>query len=158
MFHLVKGGAVRLQNGKDPEIFWNGKWAPICGHFFWDNNNGAKLFCQKMGFTYGKVKGQGSQSLLTDDAIRIGGCSDSDNQLFGCTGGCNDLKVGGHCTNNDGAVCTKGQSTKVEIECGMLTVLQGYFDHGVWELTLKYPKERDFNSNPLGFWWSGKII
>ena len=129
MFHLVKDGAVRLQNCKDPEIFWNGKWAPICGHFFWDNNNGAKLFCQKMGLLNGKVKGQGSQSLLTDDAIRIGGCSDSDNQLFGCTGGCNDLKVGGHCTNNDGAVCTKGHSTKVEIECyneRMLTILLGF--------------------------------
>ena len=106
------------------EIYWNGKWAPICGHYFWDNDNGAKLFCQKLGLVNGKIKGKGS--ILTDDAIRIGGCSDSDNQLFGCTRGCNDLKVGDHCINNGAGVCTKGQPAKVEIECGMLTVLVGF--------------------------------
>ena len=77
----------------------------------------------------GKVKGKGSQSKLNDDAIRIGTCSDSDNQLFGCTGGCNDLKVGGNCTNDERGVCTKGQPAKIEIECnndGLLTVLLGF--------------------------------
>ena len=122
---MVKDGDVRLQHHTDPEIYWNGKWNPICGHYFWDNDNGAKLFCQKLGFANGKVtQGQGSQAKLTDDAIRIGGCSDSDNQLFGCTGGCNELKVGGHC--KEGSICTKGQSAKVQIECGMLTVLLAF--------------------------------
>ena len=38
------------------EVFWNGKWAPICGHNFWDGmygegyslNHGANLFCRKL--------------------------------------------------------------------------------------------------------------
>ena len=114
-----------MHNHKDPEIYWNGKWTPICGHFFWDNDNGAKLFCQKLGLGNGKIKGEKQKgSKLTEDAIRIGQCSDSDNQLFGCTGGCNELKVGGHC--KEGSICTKGQSAKVQIECGMLTVLLAF--------------------------------
>ena len=128
---MVKDGDVRLQHHTDPEIYWNGKWNPICGHFFWDNDNGAKLFCQKLGFSNGKItQGSGSQAKLTDDAIRIGKCSDSDNQLFSCTGGCNDFaQVGGHCNDNDGAFCNKGAKTKIEIGCfndGMLTVLLGF--------------------------------
>ena len=124
---MAKDGEVRLHNHEDPEIYWNGKWTPICGHYFWDNDNGAKLFCQKLGLVNGKIKGKGSK--LTDDAIRIGACSDSDNQLFGCTGGCNDLKVGGNCTNDERGVCTKGQPAKIEIECnndGLLTFLLGF--------------------------------
>ena len=162
---MAKDAEVRLHNHEDPEIYWNGKWTPICGHFFWDNDNGAKLFCQKLGLVNGKIKGKGSK--LTDDAIRIGKCSDSDKHIIsflssdgwgisasagygevgisasagygggisasaiiaGCTGGCNDLKVGGYCVDNENGFCTKGQPAKIEIECnndGLLTVLLGF--------------------------------
>ena len=141
-----------MKNNKDPEILWHGKWTPICGHYFWDNNNGAKLFCQILGYTNGKVKGRyyNPRHELTDDAIMIGKCSDSDKDLFspeigfgfsggfsggfsdtigGCTGGCNDLKVGEYCktkSNTKWAYCTKGEPAKIEIECysnGKLTIL-----------------------------------
>ena len=37
---------------KYPEVFWNGKWSPICGPYFWNNDFGASLFCQRLSSTY----------------------------------------------------------------------------------------------------------
>ena len=102
-------------NDKDPEILWNGKWTPICGHYFWDNNNGAKLFCKKRGFENGVVKN--TRSRLTNDAIRIGKCLDSDTNLENCSGGCNDLLVGDRCVDNYWARCRKGNRAKISIDC-----------------------------------------
>ena len=109
-------GTVRLQNEKDPEVFWNGNWSPVCGHYFWNNNNGATLFCQKMGFSLGIVEGRGTNSHLISDAIRIGECEDNDSWL-NCNGGCNDLKVGDHCQENINAKCGIGEPAKIEIQC-----------------------------------------
>ena len=46
--------AVRLIDGF-PEILVDNGWHPICGHWFWNNNFGARLFCQELGFNDGKV-------------------------------------------------------------------------------------------------------
>ena len=32
----------------------DGKWRPICGHWFWDNNYGAKAFCKRLGYESGE--------------------------------------------------------------------------------------------------------
>merc|ERR1712032_106138 len=34
----------------DPRVFYNGTFYPICGHHFWDNNEGASTICRKLGF------------------------------------------------------------------------------------------------------------
>ena len=44
----VSEGSVRLIQEKYAEIWVDGKWSPICGPGFWDNNIGATLFCQKL--------------------------------------------------------------------------------------------------------------
>jgi hypothetical protein len=51
---------VRLHSG-DPalgvgvDVFYGGQWYSVCGDSFWDNDNGAKLVCQKVGFGSGWV-------------------------------------------------------------------------------------------------------
>ena len=40
-----ENGSVRLVGQKFPEVFWDGIWTPICGYWFWNNDNGADLFC-----------------------------------------------------------------------------------------------------------------
>jgi hypothetical protein len=46
--------AVWLNNGT-PEMYSGGAFAPICGYWFWDDNNGASSFCQELGYTGGTL-------------------------------------------------------------------------------------------------------
>ena len=95
----------------------DGHWSPICGHWFWDNNYGATLFCQMLDSTYtsGIVKKR-KDIPSSSDGLRIGKCTSNDNSLLTCTGGCNDLELGGRCSNNHVA-CGAGQGVTIEIEC-----------------------------------------
>ena len=104
-----------MVDDKYPEVFSNGKWSPICGHWFWDNNNGATLFCQKLNpiFRSGKVTKRRDKK-LESDAVRVGRCGKTD-QWLKCKGGCNDLGKGNGC-----AKCAKGESASVEIKCSKI--------------------------------------
>ena len=102
-------------------MYWNEQWTPICGHYFWDNNVGADLFCQKLGFSSGVLSSglypnQKTKIKLESDAIRIGKCAANDKWL-NCTGGCNDLATGGHCPGNSNAACSAGDLSGITIEC-----------------------------------------
>ena len=92
---------VRLNNDEIAEIYQHGKWIPICGHNFWNNNIGATLFCQQLGYETGIVKQESiaQQVSLPDDGFRIGECKTND--TWGqCTGSCNDHTVGcNHCSD-----------------------------------------------------------
>ena len=105
---------VRLNNDEIAEIYQHGKWIPICGHWFWGNNNGATLFCQQLGYFSGIVKEESiaGQVPLPDDGFRIGECKTND--IWGqCTGGCNDHTIGGtHCSD-----CRSGAMAGLRIEC-----------------------------------------
>ena len=105
---------VRLNNNELAEIYQNEKWMPICGHWFWDNNKGASLFCQQLGYKIGIVKQESiaRQVPLPDDGFRIGECKTND--IWGqCTGGCNDQTIGGtHCSD-----CRSGAMAGLKIEC-----------------------------------------
>ena len=105
-----------MREEKYPEIWFNDKWSPICGHYFWNNNYGATLFCQKLlnsTGASGSVKPSGIP--LASDGIRVGKCTSQDNSLSSCTGGCSDYpEVGGQC---GGGNCSAGQRASIEIEC-----------------------------------------
>merc|ERR1711962_416496 len=109
---------VKLENNI-PYVKRSRKWVPICGHYFWDNNNGATLFCEQLGFPEGKIiggtYGTGDRYTLQKDALKIGKCTNGDSWLS-CTDGCNDLGVGGRCPLGDGP-CSKGDRSGVKIEC-----------------------------------------
>ena len=75
----------------------------------------AKRYFQKLVFNIGivsKVPGKP----LASDAIRVGKCNSNDEWLK-CTGGCNDLKIGGACHPVQFAKCAAGQMASVEIKC-----------------------------------------
>ena len=116
MLHIVSGGNVRLVDGNFPEVFLNGIWSPICGHWFWDTDFGANLFCQKLtsdpastGYVIRRV-----DKPLEKDAIRIGKCLSNDKWLS-CSGGCNNLGTGKGCNNHDN--CGAKQPASIEIKC-----------------------------------------
>ena len=75
-------GSVRLTEEKTPEVLWNRKWTPICGHFFWDNQYGPNLFCKKLDskFIYGKFTKR-LDKLIERDSIWIGNCGSGDDWL-----------------------------------------------------------------------------
>ena len=63
-------GNVRLIEDKYPEVFWNGKWSPICGPYFWDNDFGASLFCQRLNSTYQSgIKNQFKKHIISSMAL-----------------------------------------------------------------------------------------
>ena len=101
-----------MQAGKEfvPEILFKGRHYPICGHFFWDNNNGATTLCKSLGFKSGTV--YKTRDVYTWDAIPVGNCKPGE-ELSICTGGGNAY---GRPDYHDG-YCKKGQGIGVTVIC-----------------------------------------
>ena len=83
---------MRFGANQMPEVYFDGKWVPICGHWFWNNNIGANLFCQEFGFESGTLKN--THLTLPNDGLIIGKCEQRDAWLQ-CSGNCNNLQIGG---------------------------------------------------------------
>ena len=90
-------------------FFWKGRWSPICGNWFWDNQFGATSFCKKLGYTKG-VQERANEK-YDEDAIRIGKCNEGES-LEECTAGCNEKGLGDGC-----AKCSTGNDVRVTITC-----------------------------------------
>ena len=103
--HCVDGNA-RLDSDGVPYFFWGGEWSPICGHYFWDNQEGAKAFCQELGFQGGKFNR--ANSAYSQDAIEIGKCA-AGQTIDSCTSGSNQYKLTGW--------CKAGHTVKITIAC-----------------------------------------
>ena len=101
----AEGDVILVQEGI-PFILWNGNWSPICGHWFWDNDDGANAFCRKLGLTGGSVNKE--HAAYSVDAIEIGSCRSADT-MDSCTGGHNEYKNTG--------VCHAGSPVKITISC-----------------------------------------
>ena len=112
--HFYAGPQVRLTNDNFAEIYNNGKWVPICGHNFWDNNVGATLFCQQLGYQTGilEQESKARKIPLPADGFAIGFCNSNDIWPQ-CTGKCNDHSIGGFACND----CRSGVLAGVKIEC-----------------------------------------
>ena len=108
---LLAPKSVRLTEGF-PEILVENGWHPICGHYFWNNNFGARLFCQELGFNDGKIVEK--KILLDKETYWVGECKESDKNLKECSGRCTLNTVGGTCR---GSKCLKGEKTGIRIEC-----------------------------------------
>ena len=111
-------GFVRAQGGKKveagkafvPEVLFEKKYFPICGHFFWDNDNGATAVCKLLGFKSGK---RGKTSAAFDvDAMPVGDCKPGE-PLTKCTGGGNGW---GQLDYRNGW-CKKGTKVGVTVTC-----------------------------------------
>ena len=101
-------------DGTTPYYFYQGKFRPICGHWFWNNNDGATSFCKKLG-NYES----GTVSLLRktydEDAINIGECQPNDD-IMKCKGGFNSYDL--H------EKCKTGHKVSIGINCkpGNITI------------------------------------
>ena len=96
--------------------FKDGAFHPICGHHFWDNNEGAKLFCQKLGYTEGQIDTLGKSQSYNQDSIWIGLCQSVDGDISTCSGPCNTKQVGGDCVDSYDD-CNAGALAKMSIKC-----------------------------------------
>ena len=118
MYYLEQcvNGDVKLATDATPFIFWDNIWSPLCGVYFWNNDHGAKAFCQKLGYNDGtKAKKQRKYDVKS---FKIGKCN-SDESLLRCTGGCNDYTLGGNCINEGGGTrCDPNDGqVSITIEC-----------------------------------------
>ena len=107
-------GGDTVQEGKAfvPEVLFKGQYYPICGHYFWDNNNGATTFCNLLGFQIGKITR--IHVVYDVDAMPVGKCK-SGEALTKCTDGGNawgeiDFDY------NPGS-CKKGSKSGVTLTC-----------------------------------------
>ena len=98
-----------LYRDGSPFIFFNNKWSPICGHYFWDNNNGSTAFCKKLGYPSGTL--QKITDMYLVDSLRVGTCKAGED-MMACTGGCNDYETGNGC-----AECALGKPVSISITC-----------------------------------------
>ena len=95
-----------------PEVLYEGNYYPICGHFFWDNDEGAKTVCNALGFASGTV--QRIQTTYTVDAMWVGKCNAGE-PLDKCTAGANAWGNFNYVFND--LVCTKGSPVGLTVTC-----------------------------------------
>ena len=100
-------GSVKLGVDGTPFFLKGGIWSPICGHYFWDkNSDGAKAFCQELGYVSGYL--EIAYSSYNIDAIEIGFCN-SGEAIDSCTGGSNYYE--------NTARCQTGKYVAITISC-----------------------------------------
>jgi len=93
-----------------PWIKYAKDWYPICGHYFWDTNDGASAFCRRLGFQKGSRVH--TREKYSKDAMPVGKCSYGQ-RLTQCS-------RGGNAWGNLGyrnRWCGTGKSIGVKIVC-----------------------------------------
>ena len=100
-------GSAKLGVDGTPFLLKGGNWSPICGHYFWDkNSDGAKAFCQELGYASGYL--EIAYSAYNVDAIEIGFCK-SGETIDSCTGGNNYYE--------NTSRCQTGKYVAITISC-----------------------------------------
>merc|ERR1712086_847428 len=116
-------GSVRAENGATatagvafvPEVMSNGNWYPICGHYFWDNNDGATTVCQGLGYGgFSSGTRQHVRDTYSADSMPVGECS-AGQALTSCNHGGNGW---GNLEYN-GGWCKTGTQIGVTVTCNL---------------------------------------
>jgi hypothetical protein len=94
-----------------PEIEHEGRYHPVCGIGFADNDEGAKALCRRMGFNYGGTAIR-TNAIYAKDAMPIGRCNPGEG-VESCSAGGNAY---GDFTSQGGA-CATGNPVGVQIVC-----------------------------------------
>ena len=116
---MCENGDVKLDSDDIPMIFWDGKWSRICGHYFWDNNIGATMFCKKLNYDSGTILESKYHS--AKPGFWIGQCLHGDKFPY-CTGRCSDMfgKIGGRCSTGFlgiGSICDVKDHKVAAVKC-----------------------------------------
>ena len=93
-----------------PEVLFEGKYYPVCGHYFWDNDYGAETICKALGFDGGAKARTSAQ--YEEHAMPVGKCN-SGEALDKCTAGGNAF---GNLDDRNGW-CNAGTDIGVEVVC-----------------------------------------
>ena len=126
----VSDACVKVEADGTPKVFWANAWRPICGHWFWDNNNGAKSVCQRIGYSNGVLSR--TNGAYFEDAIRLGRCN-SNEDLLSCSSGCRDKGIGNGCSS-----CGRGNRVAIRIYCsGMVAGTEINSCDGIYLLQMK---------------------
>merc|ERR1712166_1611066 len=105
------GEAVTAGVAFVPEVMYDGQWSPICGHYFWNNNNGAATVCKALGFSGGTQ--QQTRRAYSTDSMPVGSCNAGES-LTSCTAGGNGW---GKFEYQNGW-CKAGTSVSITVTCG----------------------------------------
>jgi len=98
-----------------PWVSYQSSWYPICGHYFWDNNDGATLICQQLGFDAGTLTRSNTPFPVV--AMHPGRCSDSDESLTSCSLGANYWQD--PLTHRNSQHCAAGTRASVMVTCSL---------------------------------------
>lgn len=96
-----------------PEIDYEGHYYPICGLYFWDNDEGASALCRLAGYPHGGIVIR-TNATYVKDAMPIGKCYPGED-VDSCSAGGNAY---GDFSYQEGA-CAAGQPVGVEVVCTM---------------------------------------
>ena len=77
---------VAFDHANDPKVYYGGRFVRICGDHFWDNNNGANVFCQQLGYEAGTIVKSSGVARNGEDALYVGECPSSAKSLSDCKG------------------------------------------------------------------------
>jgi len=99
----------------EPLVFTRGDWRPVCGHWFWDSEEGAATFCQALGYSTGVA--HKTRHRLNASAVLIGSCAAGE-RLGSCNPG-GGLSLFNACEINSVGcgVCAYGENAGVEVTC-----------------------------------------
>ena len=92
------------------EVNYRGRWYPVCGHYFWDNNHGAATACRQLGFIDGTANR--THNSYVENAMPVGGCQPHED-LAKCTARGN---AWGNFDYRNG-FCKVGNQVGVQIVC-----------------------------------------
>jgi len=116
---MIKNGDVRIV-GPDAlsrgrlDIYENGEWNWVCGHQFWNDDNGASVACRQLGYSSGTLLPSTAQKEQYSDTENLGdllghgigvSCSGSESNLLEC-----------NVAYGPGSAC-EGDGPRVGIEC-----------------------------------------
>ena len=87
-----------------PRVFWKGEFLRICGNSFWSNNDGADMFCKKLGYEYGVIRTTDGQSTSEERSFFVGLCREDHTSLIDCFGYDGEFKI------HSFKECTKGRT------------------------------------------------
>ena len=105
--------ASALGTAATPQVFigsqYAGRWRPLCGPDFWDNEHGATALCRQLGFASGSVAKTNAK--YSQNAVPVGRCKAGE-ALASCTGGNNDFGASAWSER-----CRRGQAVGVSVTC-----------------------------------------
>ena len=111
------GGSIGENQPMYPQVRFRGSWWHVCGHYFWDSDDGAQSVCKAIGFKDGKRISERKDHGPGVMVMPVGKCNKGES-LVSCTGAWNNWAQPLAKTPWGGHTCQHGQvGTSVLVKC-----------------------------------------